>query len=78
MNHEKALLDLSDVARFLGISAPTAYRYVYRRGLKPFRKVGREMFFRRTDIEDWLSTVTSETKKWPLKVQKTLGKGGAS
>lgn len=73
MNRGGAPLDISDTAKFVGVSLPTIYRYVYKRGLKPFRRVGREMFFRRADIEEWLLRIRREKKKWPLKIQVESG-----
>lgn len=69
MNRGGEPLDISDTAKFVGVSLPTIYRYVYKRGLKPFRRVGREMFFRRADIEEWLLQMRRDKKQWPLKIQ---------
>ncbi len=49
-----SVLDSGDVQRLLRCGRRTLYSYVRERGLKPRRRIGRELFFRLADVETCL------------------------
>ncbi|MFI5340840.1 MAG: helix-turn-helix domain-containing protein [Candidatus Methylomirabilales bacterium] len=51
-------LDTGDLVRFLGVSDRTLRRYIDGYGLRDVaRLVGRQLFFRKGDVEKWLKRV---------------------
>jgi predicted DNA-binding transcriptional regulator AlpA len=62
------ILDTDELMRRFKVSRPTLARYMKLRGLKPWRRIGREVFFKKGEVEKWWKQVQSEGKKWPLKV----------
>jgi predicted DNA-binding transcriptional regulator AlpA len=66
---EKALLDSTDIMRLFGISRPTFARYCAQEKLRPFKRVGRQMYFQKGAVQKWWQRKLSEKKKWPLYVQ---------
>ncbi len=49
-----SVLDSGDLQRLLRCGRRTLYGYVRERGLKLRRRVGRELFFTKADVETWL------------------------
>jgi predicted DNA-binding transcriptional regulator AlpA len=48
------VFDTGDLLRRFGCSPATLYRCIYERGLKPNKKIGREMFFTERRVEAWV------------------------
>ncbi|MBR0351668.1 MAG: helix-turn-helix domain-containing protein [Oscillospiraceae bacterium] len=52
---EKILIDLSEVARLLGVSRPTVYSLLHREyDPLPYIKIGRLTKVKLTDLNQWL------------------------
>lgn len=68
------ILDIGDLMRRFQVSRPTLARYMKLRGLKPLKRIGREIFFKKAQVEQWWRQVVSEGKKWPLKVSVKGGR----
>ena len=62
------VLDANDLVQHLQISRPTLARYMKLHGLKPWKRIGREVFFKKAKVERWWKQVVSKEKKWPLKI----------
>ena len=52
-SNEKLILNLTEAARYLGISVPTLKSYVNERAI-PFRQVKRRYFFYRPALNEWV------------------------
>jgi len=48
-----AFLDTEDLVRYFECSLLTVYRWISMRGLKPTRRIGRELFFKKRDVLAW-------------------------
>lgn len=66
--NNKDLLDTGDLMRYFHLSRPTLARYMKLGGLKPYRKIGREWFFKKGEVEKWRRGLRRKEKKWPLKI----------
>lgn len=55
-----ALLSFTEATHFLKIAGPTLYGYTSRRKI-PFLKKGKKLYFRRSDLEDWLQSGRRKT-----------------
>ncbi|OLO35915.1 DNA-binding protein [Alkalihalophilus pseudofirmus] len=50
---EKATLDVTEVASYLGVSKDTIYQMVRERGI-PFFKVGKRILFTKESVDHWM------------------------
>ncbi len=66
------LLEADDIMRHFRISRRTLERYIAQLGLRPYRRVGLQRFFRKGDVERWWQRINRTKKKWPLAVVKRL------
>ena len=54
------LLSLQDAAIFLGLAPQTIYGYTAKRMI-PFIKKGKKLYFKRSDLEEWLNEGKNKT-----------------
>jgi len=57
---EKEILSVDEAADFLGISKQTIYQHVHKRKI-PHSKRGRRLFFRRSELNDWIDKGRKKT-----------------
>lgn len=51
------LLDTGELLRYFGCSLVTLYRWIAKRELQPSTRIGRELFFRKADVERWVKRI---------------------
>lgn len=51
------LLDSGELTKFFGCSVVTLYRWIRSKGLEPSGRIGRELFFRKADVESWVRKI---------------------
>ena len=57
---EKEILSVDEAADYLGLSKQTVYQHVHKRKI-PHSKRGRRLFFRRSELNDWLDKGRKKT-----------------
>lgn len=60
------LLDTSDLMRIFGVTSRTVYRWIEAGNLKFHRRVGREYYFRKSDIDSFSQNRTLKTKNYKI------------
>lgn len=60
MQNGEGLLTLDDVAKYLRVSRRTVSRYVREYGLPCLRGPGGKLYFRASEVREWLEKVTRE------------------
>lgn len=58
---QEGFLDINETAKYLKIARQTLYGFTSQR-LIPFIKKGKRIYFRKTDLENWLLTGRKATK----------------
>jgi len=64
------LLDTSDLMRIFGVTSRTVYRWIEAGNLRFHRRVGREYYFRKSDIDSFSQNRTLKTKNYKINNQR--------
>ncbi len=58
---EDRWLSVDEIARYLGVSSDTVYRWIDKHGM-PANKIGRLWKFKRDEIDEWVRNRGAETE----------------
>jgi excisionase family DNA binding protein len=57
--HDNDYLSVTEASEYLGIAKQTIYKYTSERFI-PFKKVGKKLYFKKSELNEWLDAATKE------------------